>query len=106
MAILHDALGRYAKVGPGRFFITGVWLFALKFLIDRLVATIGFGRPWSLLNYLIPGESYGLPFLPAPERVFYATMLAVALPFVWIGIALTLRRLTDAGLPRGLAVLF
>ncbi|HEV2294594.1 MAG TPA: hypothetical protein VGR35_12125 [Tepidisphaeraceae bacterium] len=106
MAILHDVLGRYVKVGPGRFLVTGVWLFALKFLIDRLVATVGFGRPWSPLNYLVPNEVYGLPFLPAPDRVFYATMLAVALPFVWIGIVLTLRRLTDAGLPRWLAVLF
>ncbi len=106
MAILHDVLGRYANVGPIRFLVTGVWLFALKFMIDRLVATIGFARPWSPLNYLMPNEAYGLPLLPAPDRIFYATMLAVALPFVWIGIVLTLRRLSDAGLPRWLAVLF
>ena len=106
MGILHDAMGRYARVGPRRFLITGLALFALKFMLDRLVATIGFGRPWSPLNYLVPHEAYGLPFLPAPDRVFYGTMLAVALPFVWIGIVLTLRRLNDAGLPRWLAVLF
>lgn len=106
MAILHDTLGRHARVGPGRYLVTGLGLFALKFMLDRVVATIGFGRPWSPLNYLVPNEAYGLPFLPAPDRVFYATMLVVALPFVWIGIVLTLRRLADAALPRWLAVLF
>ena len=106
MGILHDAIGRYARVGPRRYLVTGLALFAVKFMLDRLVATIGFDRSWSPLNYLVPHEAYGLPFLPAPDRVFYATMLAVALPFVWIGIVLTLRRLNDAALPRWLAVLF
>lgn len=106
MGIWNDPIGQNTKVGPAHYLGAGVGLFALKFMIDRFVATVGFNRPWSVLNYLIPNEAYGLTFLPAKERVFYGTMLAVALPFVWIGVLLTWRRLNDAGLPRWLVVLF
>ena len=107
MATLDDFLGRRSgRIGPAGFFGIGVTLFALKFMLDRAVATIGFGRGWSVLNYLIPNETYALPSLPPDERTFYLTMLAVALPFVWVGLTVTLRRLRDARLPGALAALF
>src|SRR5688500_10953481 len=107
MALLDDFLGRRSRrIGPAAFFAIGVSLFALKFALDRTVATLGFGRGWSVLNYLIPNETYTLPSLPRGERTFYLTMVAVALPFVWIGIVVTLRRLRDAELPRSLVALF
>src|SRR5688500_13885412 len=94
MSVTDDLLGRRTgRIGPGGFFAIGVSLFALKFALDRAVATIGFGRGWSVLNYLIPNETYTLPTLPPGERTFYLTMVAVALPFVWIGVLVTLRRL-------------
>src|SRR5688500_14894525 len=95
-----------ARIGPGSFFVIGVVLFALKFMLDRFVARVGFGRDWSIFNYLIPNETYALPMLPPQERWFYLTMLAIALPFVGIGISVTLRRLADAHLPGWLAWLF
>jgi hypothetical protein len=107
MALLDDILGRRSgRIGPGAFFAIGVSLFALKFALDRTVATLCFGRGWSVLNYLIPNETYTLPSLPPEERTFYLTMIAVALPFVCIGIVATLRRLRDAGLPSSLVGLF
>src|SRR5437667_452032 len=93
-------------VGPIRFFTTGVCLFAVKFALDRTIAWFAFGRPWSIYNYLIPNESYTLISVPASDRVFYLTMLAVALPFVWIGIAMTSARLRNAGLPPWLVPIF
>jgi hypothetical protein len=107
MAITDDWLGRRTgRIGPSAFFAIGVSLFALKFVLDRTVATLGFGRGWSVLNYLIPNETYTLPALPRAERPFYLTMVAIALPFVWIGIVVTLRRLRDARLPGSLIGLF
>jgi uncharacterized membrane protein YhaH (DUF805 family) len=107
MGTFDDLLGRRSgRIGPAGFFGIGLSLFALKFALDRTVATIGFGRGWSVLNYLIPNEAYALPALPRGERMFYLTMAAVALPFVWIGIVVTLRRLHDARLPRWLVGLF
>src|SRR4051812_26283688 len=82
-------------IGPARFFGIGVFLFAMKFALDRTIARLVFDRGWSLINYLIPNESYALPALPREERTFYLVMLAVALPFVAVGIIVTLRRLRD-----------
>lgn len=107
MALLDELLGRRSgRIGPAAFFAIGVALFALKFALDRTVATLGFGRGWSITNYLVPNETYALPSLPPGERTFYLTMLAVALPFVWIGLVVTFRRLRDAALPRWLVALF
>ena len=50
-------------MGPTRFFGIGVFLFAIKFALDRTVATLAFGRGWSVRNYLIPTETYTLPAL-------------------------------------------
>jgi uncharacterized membrane protein YhaH (DUF805 family) len=97
---------REKRIGPAMFFGIGVFLFALKFALDRTIARVVFARGWAITNYLIPNESYALPTLPPMERQFYLTMLAVALPFVAVGIAVTLRRLRDAGLPCWLVALF
>ncbi len=99
-------IGSDARLRPVGFFATGVWLFALKFLIDRLVATQLFGRSWPVLNYLIPLESVRVLSGTRADRWFYSTMLAVALPFVVLGMLVTLARLRDARLPRWLALLF
>src|SRR5207249_10463716 len=89
-----------------RFFGIGVFLFAIKFALDRTIATLAFGRGWSIWNYLIPNESYAILSLPHQERWFYLTMLAAALPFVIVGVLVTRQRLIDAGLPRWMTVLF
>src|SRR5262245_32618865 len=94
------------RMGPVRFFAVGVVLFAIKFALDRFVARVSFQRDWSILNYLIPNEAYTLPALPPTDRRFFLAMLAVALPFVAIGILVTLRRLRDAGLSQWLTPLF
>jgi uncharacterized membrane protein YhaH (DUF805 family) len=101
-----DPLARDPRLGPAKFFAIGVTLFIVKFVVDRLVATLAFGRPWSVLNYLIPVESVALLSMSRADRAFYSTMLAVALPFVAVGLIVTLRRLRDAGLSQALALLF
>src|SRR5262249_8952696 len=94
------------RIGPMRFFFIGVFLFPIKFALDRYVARVAFHRDWSILNYLIPNEAYALPaLLPADQR-FFLTMLAIAVPFVAVGVLVTLRRLRDAGLSRWLVPLF
>jgi hypothetical protein len=40
------------------------------------------------------------------DAVFLETMLAIALPFVWLGVAMTLKRLRSARLPSALVALF
>ncbi len=89
------------------YFAVGVILFAVKHLLDRFIASFGFDLPWSVFNYWLVGEGTGgIDDKPLNLLTFYATMLAVALPFIWVGVVLTLRRLRDIGWPLWLVALF
>lgn len=90
------------------YLIAGATLFPVKFAIDWVIATILFQQPWSPWYYLIwPNDRAVRIFqLTDDDRLFALTMLAVSLPFVWIGVVLTLHRLRSAGLPLVLVALF
>ncbi len=89
-----------------RFLMFGAMLTALKLLLDLVVASTIFGRPWSPLNYLLPGSALGLLAASGDDQVFFGTMLLVALPFLPAGLILTHRRMIDSGMPVGLLILF
>jgi len=90
------------------YLLTGMFLFLVKFTIDWTIATQGFGKSWSPLNYVIwPNDQVLRVFeLRDPERWFSLTMLFVSLPFIWIGVILTFLRLRTAGLPLILVMFF
>jgi hypothetical protein len=91
----------------GPYALVGVLGFALKHNLDRLVASYVFHRPWGLFNYWVPVRDVArVTAVGGLEAAFLATMLALALPFVWVGVALTLRRLRSAGLPPHFILLF
>lgn len=94
-------------VGRSVYFGVGITLFALKHLIDRIIATAGFGLQWSLFNYWVAGDAVtGVESAPVSLLKFYATLVLVALPFIWVGVSLTLRRLRDIGWPLWLVAVF
>src|SRR5258706_182796 len=81
--------------------------FAAKFFIDWVVVTRIFHRPWNLLNYWRPfGEISGVHALTFENRLFAGLMLFIAVPFIWLGLAMTVKRLRDAGEPTWVAALF
>src|SRR5262245_52384064 len=87
--------------------VVGVVAFALKFLVDWLVVTRIFHRPWSLLNYWRPfGAISGMKSFSVEQRLFAGLLVFVALPFIWLGLAMTVKRLRDAGQPTWLSALF
>ena len=51
-------------------------------------------------------SDYGLHSLSLEDRLFAGTMMFVALPFIWLGLAMTVKRLRDAGEATWLAALF
>src|SRR5579884_2476997 len=87
-------------IGRGPYALVGLLGFALKHNLDRFIAWYIFHRPWGLFNYWVPLRHVSrITNLRSDEAVFLETMLAIALPFVGIGIVLTIKRLRSAGLP-------
>jgi len=87
------------------YFVTGAALCALKYLIDWLIAA-RFGYRWKPIHYWISESGNPITALSPDETLLYGTLLTASLPFVWIGVMLTLQRLRSAGLPLWLVWLF
>ena len=94
-------------IGRGPYALIGLLGFALKHNLDRFVSTVLFGREWGPFNYWIS------PFGPATlasafqeHGSFIAALLAMAVPFIWVGVVLTIRRLRSIGWPIWLVVFF
>ncbi|HMH80978.1 MAG TPA: DUF805 domain-containing protein [Candidatus Acidoferrum sp.] len=95
------------RIGRATYLAVGVAALAAKFFIDWVVVTRIFHRPWSLLNYWQPfGEITGIHALTFENRLFAGVMLFIAVPFIWLGLAMTVKRLRDAGEPTWVAALF
>jgi len=86
-------------IDRGPYLLTGALLFLFKFAIDWTFATRVFDRPWSPFYYLVwPNDRVLRVFaLDSAERAFSLTMLGTSLPFIWVGVMLTLHRLRAAG---------
>ena len=95
------------RIGRMQYFLVGVAAFLLKSNIDREVATHGFGRTWRLLNYWFPFPSPATPFsLQGLSAQLSVTLLAISFPFLWLGLAQTMKRLRDIDKPLWMTVLF
>jgi len=92
-------------VSRGVYVGVGLAGFALKHNLDRLVATTVFKRPWGMFNYMQPGPR-SVTSIEPHNLNFYAALLALAIPFVWTGVCLTLRRLRATHLPLWWVILF
>src|SRR3954451_2881261 len=94
-------------VDRGTYAVVGALGFALKHNMDRAMAAYVFHRPWTLFNYWIP-----MPNLPrilalhSEDFRFLGTMVALSLPFIWVGVTMTMKRLRSASLPAYLVLLF
>ncbi len=94
------------KLGRGSYLIWGSSLFAIKYGIDSFIAEVIFHRHWDFLRYLFPGQSLDFLMLSQADRAFFLTIMILAMPFIWAGVVLTIRRLRSAGLPVFLVYLF
>jgi hypothetical protein len=94
-------------VDRGTYALFGVLGVAIKHNIDRFIASYFFNQPWSPFNYWAPlREVTHITQLHGDQAQFLAVLLASALPFIWVGVVLTLQRLRSAGLPLSLVALF
>jgi uncharacterized membrane protein YhaH (DUF805 family) len=104
--LLRFWFGLHDPVPRGRYFRHGAALMACKYAADTLLVWLATGhawRPWEYVNPVWTARAAALGHTPA----WLGLVLAVwTLPFLWIGVALTLRRLVDAGRSPWLSLLF
>src|SRR5258707_14268373 len=83
------------RVQPLPYFLAGTTLTALKYAIDSAVAA-HFGETWRIWDYFFPSGNISLFEMGNHQPKLYAMLWAIAIPFFWVGIAPTLRRLRAA----------
>src|SRR5262245_61628843 len=88
------------------FFLWATFLFALKYNLDRFTLWVFFNRDWSIFSYFNKPVPWPDGLTPARNPNEFAVLLALSLPFLWMGIVLCLKRLRSARLPLSLAMLF
>jgi hypothetical protein len=81
-------------------------LMAIKYNLDRGVAWFGFHHTWYFWNYIRPHGFAGINTVPPDDQGFYVVLLLTSVPFLILGIVLTLRQLRSAGLRLELCLLF
>jgi hypothetical protein len=91
-------------IGRAQYLFAGLLLFGLKFNVDRIVAN-RWNEPWKVYQYWLPDPILGTVTAPG-NRGFVVTLLLCAVPFILVGVILTLKRLRSAALPLWLVALF
>ena len=103
--MLRRWFGFSAPVGRRFYFVSGALLMALKYGVDALIVFAATGRLWTPLQWLAP--IYEQRFRGFDLTLTAQVILALwALPFMWIGVSMTLRRAVDAGGSAWWALLF
>ena len=93
-------------VGPREYLWSGLGLMVFKYVVDATVIWLVLHRFWSPVAYFIPSLVLRDPFLrKVPDWLLWA-MVLWTLPFLWIGVTMTLRRAVDAGRSPWLCFLF
>ena len=93
-------------VDRGTYAFWGCLLFAVKHNLDRFVAAAFFGHTLFLNYYLIPARKGTVLSILPQDVPLYATLVVLAIAFIWIGTVLTIRRLRSIGLSPWLVLLF
>jgi uncharacterized membrane protein YhaH (DUF805 family) len=98
--------GLSRRVDRRVYFLSGAGLMVVKYLVDAAVVWQITGRWWSPFDYLSP---LGAVRATALRGVTPGVVLGLAvwtLPFMWVGVSMSLRRAVDAGRSAWVALLF
>lgn len=91
--------GFQGRVSRGTYALVGTLGALLKYGMDRWFAQYFLHQPWGFWSYLSPVGILTGNFPVSPDEKKFLLLLAVtSVPFIWLGIAMTLKRLRDAGL--------
>ncbi len=94
-------------VSRRQYLAAGSALMLLKYVIDNAIVHTFTGRFWSPVDHLVPSLALRTPSGAAPEPGAMLMALALmALPFLWVGLTMSMRRALDASYSPWTAVLF
>lgn len=88
------------------FVLWGVALFVVKYALDFSIAHSLFARTWTPWDYLVTSAPFSALVNLSSDATFHLTLLGVAIPFIFVGVLLTVARLRAIGWSPWLAVLF
>ena len=98
MRLFQRWFGLSLRVSRKHYLLSGLALMGLKLVVDNSIAYAATGKVWPLIAYILPVWQFKAKALgPMPEWMLVAMALA-ALPFLWVGISMSVRRAADAGL--------
>ena len=89
--------GLRARVPRRPYVLWGLGLAALKFLIDTAIVYGFTGKVWSPLGYVVPSIALRNDHMGSVPQAMHLVLAAAALPFLWIGLTMSVRRAADAG---------
>jgi len=97
--------GLEGRVSRRQYLVTGSALMALKYAGDCALSFAARGEMFTPWQYLSPVSALRLDGATLPGWAVFA-MVVWALPFLWIGLGMSLRRALDADKPPATALLF
>ncbi len=104
--LLALLFGTAAPVSRRSYALVGLTLGVLKYGIDAGLIYATTGHLWRPFEYLSPALSTRTAILGGDNEWALALMIGLTLPFLWIGLSMSLRRAVDAGRSATLALLF
>ncbi len=104
--MLRLLFGLRLRVPRREYLVAGLVLAALKFGLDTAIV-YGFTRhTWSPLGYLVPSIALRTNAVGSGPTAMYVLLAVTAMPFLWVGLTMSVRRAADAGLPPWLGLAF
>src|SRR3989442_10638912 len=95
-----------APVDRRTYFLNGAGLMACKYLMDAAVVGAFTGRLFTPLDYLNPVWTMREQALRGVPAWAVLALALWTLPFLWVGVGMSMRRALDAGRSAWLALLF
>ncbi len=112
--MMPSRLGRWLRlwftfesgVGRREYLCSGLALAVLKYAGDAFMVWNATGRFWRPIDYLSPVSTLLQTKLVMAPAQLLPVLALWSLPFLWIGISMSMRRSIDAGYPAWLGLLF
>jgi uncharacterized membrane protein YhaH (DUF805 family) len=98
--------GLRARVSRRQYLIWGFALAALKFAVDTGIVYAFTKKTWSPLGYVLPSMILRDESVGSVPGAMHVLLVVAAMPFLWIGVTMSVRRAADAGVSPWLGVGF